>query len=583
MLTEIRIQDFAIIDDLRLNLDSGFTVFTGETGAGKSIIIDAVEMLLGGRADSTMVRSDAEVAIIEGAFRLESSIQSEVNQILERESLLDDHEYLALGREIRRQGRNICRVNGRTVSLSLLRELGEWLVDVHGQSEHLSLLRVQEHLQLLDRYAQAENLRNSFMNTYHVLGRVRRELSELRQREQEAASRADLLTYQLNEIESAALQPGEETELIAERARLANAEQVATLAEQAITALDEGPGDREATTDLLGRAAQALMGLAKIDSSMEGTQAETQALIEDISDLARRLRIYREGIEYNPQRLDQVEERLNLIHSLQRKYGDGIEAVLGYAESARAELEAITHSEERLQDLESEETKLLSRLGELGQELSRVRREAGEQLEHAIEEELTDLRMEGASFGVDLSWEDDTQGAPAEGRRVAFGPLGFDQVEFLVAPNPGEGLKPLVKIASGGETSRLMLGLKSVLVRADRTPTLIFDEIDQGIGGRVGAIVGRKLWGVAQSHQVLCVTHLPQLGAFGDQHFKIEKEVQGGRTVTLARRLTDSERLPELASMLGGVSEPNLESAADLLRQAIEVKRVARDEESLAS
>jgi len=578
MLTELRIQNFAIIDDLRFRLDSGFTVLTGETGAGKSIIIDAVEMLLGGRADSTMVRSGAEAAIIDGAFRLDPSIQEEVNQILERESLLDDPEFLTLGREIRRQGRNICRANGRTINLNLLRELGEWLVDVHGQSEHLSLLRVHEHLQLLDRYAQVEDLRNSFTGAYQVLGRVRRELSELRQHKQEAASRADLLSYQINEIKTAVLRAGEEAELIAERTRLANAEQLATLAEQAIAAFDEGPLNREAITDLLGQAAQALVGLAKIDDSMEGTQAEAQALVENISELARRLRIYREGIEYNPQRLDQVEERLNLIHSMQRKYGDGIEEVLGYAETARAELESITHSEERLQELLTEEARLLSHLGELGRELSHVRREAGEKLEHAIEEELADLRMEGASFGVDLSWEDDAQGAPAGDRRVAFSPLGFDQIEFLVAPNPGEGLKPLVKIASGGETSRLMLGLKSVLVRADRTPTLIFDEIDQGIGGRVGAIVGRKLWGVAQNHQVLCVTHLPQLGAFGDQHFKIEKEAQGGRTVTLARCLTDTERLPELASMLGGVSEPNLESAADLLRQAVEAKSAEKVE-----
>jgi DNA repair protein RecN (Recombination protein N) len=578
MLTELRIQDFAIIDEIRLNLDSGFTVFTGETGAGKSIIIDAVEMLLGARADSTMIRTGAEVAILEGTFRLDPSIQEEVNQILERESLLDDPEFLTLGREIRRHGRNICRANGRTVNLNLLRELGEWLVDVHGQSEHLSLLRVKEHLQLLDRFAQVEDLRNSFTGAYQALGHVRRELSELRHQKQEAASRADLLSYQINEIETAALRAGEKAELIAERTRLANAEKLATLAEQAIAAFDEGPSNREVITDLLGQAAQALDGLAKIDDSMEGTQAEAQALVEQISDLARRLRIYREGIEYNAKRLDQVEERLNLIHSLQRKYGAGIEEVLGYAETARTELESITHSEERLQELVTEEARLLTHLGKLGSQLSRARREAGEQLKHAIEEELEDLRMEGANFGVELSWEDDAQGAPAGDRRVAISPLGFDQIEFLVAPNPGEGLKSLVKIASGGETSRLMLGLKSVLVRADRTPTLIFDEIDQGIGGRVGAIVGRKLWGVAQNHQVLCVTHLPQLGAFGDQHFKIEKEVQGGRTVTLARRLTDSERLPELASMLGGVSEPNLESAADLLRRAVEAKSVTRDE-----
>ena len=573
MLTELRIHDFAIIDDLNLTLDSGFIVFTGETGAGKSIIIDAVEMLLGGRADSDMVRTGAEMALIEGDFHLETSIRQEVHRVLERERLLDDPEFLIMGREIRRQGRNICRVNGRTVNLALLRELGECLVDVHGQSEHLSLLRVREHLELLDRYAQVEDLKNAFLENYQTLGRVRCELSELHQREYDATRRADLLAFQINEIEAAALRVGEEDELLAERTRLTNAEQLATLVEQAIAALDESPGDREAITDLLGRAAHALTGLAKVDSSMEGTQAEAQSLVEQASDLARRLRVYRETIEFNPRRLDNVEERLGLIHSLGRKYGDNIEAVLAHAETARAELKSITHAEERLQALEAEETELLVSLGEVGADLSQARRDASVQLERAIEDELEDLHMSGAQFGVELSWGDDPHGAPVGERWVAFSPTGLDQVEFLVAPNPGEGLKPLVKIASGGETSRLMLGLKSVLVRADRTPTLIFDEIDLGIGGRVGAIVGRKLWGLAQNHQVLCVTHLPQLSAYGDQHYKVEKQVKRGRTVTLARPLIDPERIPELAMMLGGVSEPNLESAADLLRQAIESKR----------
>ena len=271
--------------------------------------------------------------------------------------------------------------------------------------------------------------------------------------------------------------------------------------------------------------------------------------------------------------VDDVEERLGLIHSLTRKYGGNIETVLEHAEAARLELETITHAEARLQALEAEEGELLVSLGEIGADLSRARRDAIAQLEQAIEDELADLRMAGAQFGVKLSWEDDPQGAPVGERWVAFSSTGLDQVEFLIAPNPGEGLKPLVKIASGGETSRMMLGLKSVLVRADRTPTLIFDEIDQGIGGRVGSIVGRKLWGLAQNHQVLCVTHLPQLGAYGDQHYKVEKQVKKGRTVTLARALTSPERIPELALMLGGVSEPNLESAADLMRQAIESKR----------
>jgi len=310
--------------------------------------------------------------------------------------------------------------------------------------------------------------------------------------------------------------------------------------------------------------------LAKVDESMQDAQVDAQTLIEQTSDLARRLRRYREGIEFNPTRLDEVEERLGLIHSLQRKYGGTIRQILDRAEEARQELETITHAEERIQKLAIEKGKWLERLAEIGEELSHVRRQAAEELSQAIEAELSDLRMQGAQFSVDQTWQDDPRGAPIGDRNVAFDATGLDQVEFLIAPNPGEGLKPLVKIASGGETSRLMLGLKSVLAKADRTPTLIFDEIDQGIGGRVGAIVGKKLRGLALEHQVLCVTHLPQLAAYGNQHYKVEKRVEGGRTITVARALKEPENIPELALMLGGVTESNLESAADLLRQATE-------------
>jgi DNA repair protein RecN (Recombination protein N) len=572
MLTELRVQGFAIIDELSLSFDSGFVVFTGETGAGKSIIIDAVELLLGGRADSAMVRSGSEAALVEGVFLLEAPVDGDVHKILEREALLDDPKYLTLSREIREKGRNVCRVNGRTVNLALLRELGELLVDVHGQSEHLSLLRVSEHLNLLDRYAQDEVQRASFLNVHQKLLEVRRELDELRQQEQDAERRAEMLAFQVNEIEAAALIAGEEDGLLVERSRLANAEQLALLAEQAIAALDESPQGQESATDKLGQAAHALTGLAKIDGSMEAIQAEAQALVERAGELARKLRIYREEIEFDSARLDEVEERLDLIRGLKRKYGDSIEAVLMHAESAQRDLDTITHAEERIQTLEAEDGQLVRQLGEIGEQLSQMRRQAGDHLQETIASELTELRMPGAQFGVDLKWEDDSEGAVVGERRVGFSADGLDHVEFLVAPNPGEGLKPLVKIASGGETSRLMLGLKSVLAQADRTPTLIFDEIDQGIGGRVGAVVGRKLWGLSRDHQVLCVTHLPQLGAFGDQHYKVEKQVEGGRTITLARPLKDAERIPELASMLGGVTEVNLESAADQLRQAVEAK-----------
>ncbi|MGH2521397.1 MAG: DNA repair protein RecN, partial [Anaerolineales bacterium] len=268
-----------------------------------------------------------------------------------------------------------------------------------------------------------------------------------------------------------------------------------------------------------------------------------------------------------PKRLDAVEERLDLIKNLQRKYGATIEAILAFGSNAQGELETLQHSSQRIAELEKTEEGLLRRIGQMGMALSQARREAGEALAHAIEAELNDLRMERARFGVDQQWADDPQGAPVggNGQRVAFDATGLDRLEFLVAPNVGEGLKPLAKIASGGETSRLMLALKGVLARADRTPTLIFDEIDQGIGGRVGAVVGRKLWGLAGTHQVLCITHLPQLAGFGDQHYKVEKQIAGDRTTTSARSLAGSERVAELAQMLGGAGEKTLESAEEIL------------------
>ena len=568
MLAELRIRDFAIIEDLTLNLGPGFVVFTGETGAGKSILIDAVEVLLGGRAEATMIRSEAAAAIIEGAFRLGPGAGEAARRVLEAEGLLEDSETLMLSREIRREGRTIGRVNGRAVSVGLLRSLGELLVDVHGQSEHLSLLRVREHLNLLDRYAQVETLRRDYDAAYSDLEGVRRELRQLREAERDAARRSELLAFQVNEIEAASLRPGEEAELLEERVRLANAEQLAGLAEKALAALDETVDERSSATDLLGEAAEAVASLARIDATLSGVETEAQALLEQAGDLGRRLRVYREGIESNPKRLDEVEERIGLIRSLVRKYGETIEAVLARAAAAREELETITHAEERIGVLEKEEARRLKDLGTIGSRLSEARRAAGEELGRAIEAELGDLRMGGARFSVDLAWEDDPAGAPVGERRVSFGPEGLDRVEFLVAPNPGEGLKPLVKIASGGETSRMMLGLKGVLARADQTPSLIFDEIDQGIGGRVGAIVGRKLWGLARDHQVLCVTHLPQLAAFGDQHFKVEKRVAKSRTTTSVRALEGEGRIEELAQMLGAASEASQRSAAELLEQA---------------
>jgi DNA repair protein RecN (Recombination protein N) len=446
------------------------------------------------------------------------------------------------------------------------------LVDVHGQSEHLSLLRVREHINLLDRYAQTEEARGTFEALCQELGGVRNELESLRQKEQDAARRSEMLKFQIKEIEAASLRAGEIAELVDERTRLANSEQLASLAEQVMAVLADGRHGERSASDMLGEGVETLGKLAKVDASKGALAVEMQALLEQIQDAARRMRLYREQVEFNPARLDEVEERLGLIRSLERKYGEGIEAILQSAEEAKQELETIIHSEERLEDLSQSETELLDRLGVLGKELSQLRHQAGEQLALDIELELKDLHMAGARFDAAFKWDEDPAGAPVGDQRIAFGPTGLDKLEFLIAPNPGEGLKSLVKIASGGETSRLMLGLKSVLAQQDRTPTLIFDEIDQGIGGRVGAVVGHKLWALTGAHQVLCVTHLPQLAAFGDQHYKVEKHVQERRSLAQAKLLKGDKRVDELALMLGSVSEANIESASDLLQQAAETK-----------
>jgi DNA repair protein RecN (Recombination protein N) len=572
MLTELRIRNFAIIEGLDFSFHPGFVVFSGETGAGKSIIIDAVELLLGARGESTVVRRGEGTALIEGVFRLDAHVQAAVHGILESEGLLDDPTYVTMGREIRQEGRNVCRLNGRTVTLGLLRQIGEYLVDVHGQSEHLSLLRIREHLNLLDRYADLGDLRNGFHSLYRKLNQVRQARAKLERSHAEAESRRDLLEFQVNEIEAAALKEGELAALLEERTRLANAEKLATLAEQALSALDDSNPRHPSASEIFGEAVAVMEDLASVDSSLARMHSEGQALLESMTDIAGQLRSYREQIEFNPRRLDVVEERVALIRGLERKYGGSAEAVLAYAEEARQKLRTLTHSGEQIQKMRAAENRLLTQLGELGSSLSLARQAAALELAAAVEDELDDLQMTGASFGTALTQQDDPDGLPADGRRLAFDRTGVDQAEFLVAPNPGEGLKPLVKTASGGETSRLMLGLKTVLAKADRTPTLIFDEIDQGIGGRVGAVVGYKLWALARRHQVLCVTHLPQLAAFADQHYKVEKHIQDGRTITVVGSVTDQARREELALMLGGISEANLESAANLLASAEEEK-----------
>lgn len=589
MLNELRIRDLAIIDRLELTFGPGFNVLTGETGAGKSIIIDAVNLLLGDRASSEVVRAGADRTEVEGRFRVPPAVAERLAPVLAEHGLEGDQpDEIVLAREVRANGRSVARINGRSVTTALLSEIGNLLVDVHGQGEHLTLLHEREHVGLLDRYAGLAEGAAAFAELARKVRAVRRELESLRQDERERARRIDLLTYQVEEITAARLKPGEEEELDAERKRLGNAEQLAELSGEASMLLSGSEDGQPGALDALGSAEQALSRLARIDPTAANLLEQLGEATALLDDLAREVSNYREGIEFNPRRLQQVEERLHLIRTLQRKYGDTIQEVNAYGERAARELETISNAEERIAELETEEAKLLADMGRRGADLSAARREAGERMARAIERELADLQMERARFAVDVRWTPDPAGAIIDASsatrngydagRYAFDNAGLDVIAFLVSANPGEPLRPLAKVASGGETSRLMLALKTVLGRADETPTLIFDEIDQGIGGRVGGTVGLKLWGLtvrngekeAHSdvrHQVLCITHLPQLAAYGDRHYHVAKQVAAGRTKTEVRHLVDDTRVTELARMLGADTDAGRASVVEMMAE----------------
>ncbi|MGQ9554777.1 MAG: DNA repair protein RecN [Anaerolineae bacterium] len=569
MLAEITIHNFAIIDEATLHLGAGFNVLTGETGAGKSIIVDALSAVLGERTSPDVVRSGENAALIEAFYELDRASAARIETLLHQEGLTgDDPCYLILSREVRAGGRSIARVNGRITAVNIVRQLGEMLVDIHGQTEHLSLLRVPEHLNFLDRYAHLMDLREQMARLVSEVGRVRAEIQTLRDDSRARLRRLERLQYEVEEIQAARLIPGEEEELRAERTRLANAEKLIELASAAYEALYAAREDAPAAVDLIGQSLQRLVELERIDPSLSTTRQKAEALAADADDLAHALRTYRETVEYNPQRLEEVEERLALISNLKRKYGSGIVEILAYGQKAAEELAQLSGGEERIAQLEECQEELLQEIGRVAAELSQRRREAALTLARGVERQLADLAMERARFEVSFSYEEATDGALVDGKRLAFDRTGVDRVEFMLAPNVGEAMRPLARIASGGENSRLMLALKTVLSEADDICTLIFDEIDTGIGGRIGHVIGEKLAGLARQHQVLCVTHLPQLAAFADVHLKVSKEVVANRTRTVVSNLTPEQRLEELASMLGGITPGTLRSAGEMLERA---------------
>jgi DNA repair protein RecN (Recombination protein N) len=582
MLLELNIRDFAIIDRLSLQFEPGFNVLTGETGAGKSIIIDALGMLRGDKPDPTLVRASCETARVEGLFSLDDC--PDLLPTLTEYGLAEsDDDQLILTREISAAtGRSVTRVNGRAINSTVLREIGGRLFDIHGQHEGVSLFNVKTHLDLLDRFGNLMPLRQEVAELVDQLRRVRQQLDELRHSEARRQDRIDELRYQIDEIEAANLRIGEEEALLQERTRLQNAAKITELASSAYYLLaesnDASPA-AQAVTDQLSAVVSALDELARIDPSVGEILEQATDLLYRLEDLTATVRNYRDSLEFDPGRMEAIEERFLLLRKLQRKYGGSVAELLESVTAAQIELDRLMHATEHLAGLEAEEARLLNQLSAVAGELSRRRRAAGDELSRRVEQSMADLAMPYVQFAVSIEHTPDKRGIPMNNdeakEQLAFDKTGIDRVEFLISPNPGEPLKPLVRIASGGESARLLLAMKSILSLVDVVPTLVFDEIDVGVGGRAGGVVGEKLWGMTGYHQVLCITHLPQVAAFGDAHYTVRKQVTEGRTRSTVTRLDQTSRIAELAEMLDGtpISEASRRSAEAMLERAAGFKR----------
>ena len=578
MLLTLTIRNFAIIDSAEIPFSPGLNVLTGETGAGKSILVDALGSVLGERTSPEMVRAGARSATVDAVFDLSSSQNAEAIAAALADLEVDtDNGELILSREILATGRSSARLNGRPTTASVLSQLGALLVDVHGQSDHLSLLKPAAQLTLLDRYARTTDLRECFRRVCAELREVRERQASFDRGARERMQRMDLLQYQVEEIREAAPQIDEDVLLTAERSRLANAERLALDAALVYAQIvgSDASDDAPAATSLLRTASQALQEISELDASVRELSERLNDALFALEDVAAGVRDYRDEVESDPGRLAEVEERLDLLRNLQRKYGGTLADVLAFADDAVTELETLTGSEMSVEALAEREAALAAEAGALAAELSAKRQEAGTALAAGVERAIAELRMGRAAFAVQIEQRPDPAGIPvhlakSDSAMLAADASGVDHVTFLIAPNAGEGLKPLARIASGGETARLMLALKSILSDVDETPTLVFDEIDVGVGGRSGQVVGEKLSGLVENHQVIVITHLAQIAAYAERHFRIAKAEQDGRVVSTIGQLNQREREEELAAMLDGLplTPGALETARSMLERA---------------
>ncbi len=552
MLAQLSIRNFALVESLSLEFQPGFNVLTGETGAGKSILIDAITAALGERTGTDVVRTGADRALIEVVFQVDPNPDPVVDQWAEEDVVI-------LGREIPVAGRSTLRINGRMATAGAVREVASGLLDIHGQHEHQSLLRSERHVGFLDAWSGPEvlNLRRAAGRTFDRLREVRRILRERDMDAREKAQRMDLLRFQVEEIDAAGIDAEEQHRLLGDRSRLANAERLFTAGTSARAALDSG---EQNAVDLLAAAARDVETMVGLDEDAAALAALLQDAVTAARESASELREYLDRLEVNPERLDEVQDRLETYRRLQRKYGDTVAEVLEHRNRAAADLAELDEGDRRQGALEAEVVELVSELSETAASLCQARRAAADRFAAEITGHLADLRMGDAGFSVRL----DSPSPPEDGK-------GLDDVlgraEFLIAPNAGESARPLARTASGGELSRIMLALKSTMA-GSHPVALIFDEIDTGVGGKTAESLGAKMKELSRSNQVLCVTHLPQIAALADRHFRVSKEAGGDRTRVTVTLLEGNDRVAELSRMLGGAESTATVHARQMLASA---------------
>lgn len=561
MLRELDIRNFAIIDALTVSFSEGLTVLTGETGAGKSIIIDAVHLLAGGRGSQEFIRHGAKKAEIEGLFSLDDD-QHPVFRRLEEFGITWSDGDILLRRELNDKGKNVCRINGKLVTISILREVGAALIDIHGQHETQELMDEKQHLYLLDQFAgkSLAKSKESYHHTFDKYTKLKREFSSYTENEQQIAQRIDLLTFQLQEIEAAELVIGEEEDLVAERKKLQNFNKIY----ESISAAHEAIQGESKGLDWIGSAMSELEHAASVDETFTGSSETLSGAFYLIQDTGTEIKRILDDMEFDPARLNDIEQRLAVIQSLKRKYGASVEDILLYHEKQTDELDKLVNRDQRYQ-LDQEKLKeLTDDLRVEAEELTILRKKAAKSLGKAIMEQLKELHMAKASFEVNF-------GILPNGR---FDRNGHDSISFYISTNLGEPLKPLTKVASGGELSRMMLALKTIFSKHQGITSIIFDEVDTGVSGRVAQAIAEKIAAISVHSQVLCISHLPQVAAMADQHLFIEKKVDKQRTTTAVTELDGRERTEEMSRMLSGaeITDLTLQHAEELLSLAADRK-----------